>query len=304
MAQMKNKIYTYFFMVFATVLLNVSCIRDNIEICPPLVVELDVKDKNYFNVAAAKDFIQPKDENLPFRDYVSTLYYSITSLETGNVVETRNTFEVRGEEKRFNIVMPEDLPYGEYSVTVWGNLKSDAPLGDNNSNADMNDADAFNNDIYLCCDTVEYLYGKERHVLEMERAKGLLLIKVDSVPDAISCSTKNISNTFQVVSAGFRYSNAQEVETVLDWDVRNEIETHTLLCPSTGHRQSLLDVCMMSGTIGQDNDIVLNPSDVQITMGRNSITIVHYLYRPEYGDFSIMVLIDDNWEVVHGMEVD
>lgn len=56
-----------------------SCIRDSIPPCPPLQVTLTVKDKNYFNIddAVKLGLMERKAENLPFRDYVSTLYYIV-----------------------------------------------------------------------------------------------------------------------------------------------------------------------------------------------------------------------------------
>ena len=47
----------------------------------------------------------------------------------------------------------------------------------------------------------------------------------------------------------------------------------------------------------------LRPDDIQITMERNFITVVKYVYRTD-NDFTIYVLVNDNWEEVHKMEID
>lgn len=96
-----------------------SCIRDEVADCPPLTLNLVIKDKNYFNVdeVAAKGLITKKDENLPFREYVSTLYYTICN-EAGDTVAARKLSAVTGHAKTEVISLPADLPYGKYRVTV------------------------------------------------------------------------------------------------------------------------------------------------------------------------------------------
>ena len=61
-----------------------SCLRDDIPPCPPLQITLEVKDKNYFNIAEVerRGLAERVDENLPFREYVSTLFYALYDAET------------------------------------------------------------------------------------------------------------------------------------------------------------------------------------------------------------------------------
>ena len=79
----------------AMCLLWSSCIRDTVPPCPPLQVTLTVKDKNYFNIddAVKLGLMERKAENLPFRDYVSTLYYVVNDAEGNVVAEQKNTHE-------------------------------------------------------------------------------------------------------------------------------------------------------------------------------------------------------------------
>ena len=55
-----------------SVLAFASCIRDEIEPCPPLQVRIAVKDKNYFNIneVVRLGYAEKLAEDLPFRDYV------------------------------------------------------------------------------------------------------------------------------------------------------------------------------------------------------------------------------------------
>ena len=85
-------------LFLASLLALSSCLRDDLQPCPPLQVTLSVKDKNYFNVASAQKLgmAEPVDENLPFRSYVSTLYYVLHDApvikSSGNRCEISKTY--------------------------------------------------------------------------------------------------------------------------------------------------------------------------------------------------------------------
>ena len=49
---------------------------------------------------------------------------------------------------------------------------------------------------------------------------------------------------------------------------------------------------------------VLKPQDVHITMGRNEITILKYVYNTAEDGFNIFLRVNDRWEQIHSMVVD
>ena len=77
-------------------LVTVSCIRDELEECPPLSLNIKVKDKNYFNVDMV-NLETRKSEDLPFKEYVPTLHYSLTDVETNEVMFHTDFETVRGD---------------------------------------------------------------------------------------------------------------------------------------------------------------------------------------------------------------
>lgn len=299
----------------AMCLLWSSCIRDTVPPCPPLQVTLTVKDKNYFNIddAVKLGLMERKAENLPFRDYVSTLYYIVHDAEGKVVAEQKNTL-VDNDDQTQLITLPESLPYGKYTLTVWGNMKSDEPLGEDATTAEMEAVGAAANDIYLASATFDYRYGNEEHLLAMERTKGDLLIKAEGIPDNIDFSTKDIQDIYNFVDNGFQYSTLTDIHTELDWqEIRSEIKSETLMCPSPSYEGSTLSVMFIdksaAGTQGRATyHPTLEPQDVNVTMGRNEITILKYVYVDEggsgEGDFEIYLRVNDNWELLHGMELD
>lgn len=312
---MSKGIKILYVLPVAVCLLWSSCIRDSIPPCPPLQVTLTVKDKNYFNIddAVKLGLMERKAENLPFRDYVSTLYYIVHDAKGKVVAEQKNTL-VDNDDQTQLITLPESLPYGKYTLTVWGNMKSDEPLGEDATTAEMEAVGAAANDIYLASATFDYRYGNEEHLLAMERTKGDLLIKAEGIPDNIDFSTKDIQDIYNFVDNGFQYSTLTDIHTELDWqEIRSEIKSETLMCPSPSYEGSTLSVMFIdksaAGSQGRAAYYpTLEPQDINITMGRNEITILKYVYVDEggsgEGDFEIYLRVNDNWELLHDMELD
>lgn len=291
-----------------------GCIRDSLPACPPLVVELTVKDKNYFNIddAVKLGLMERQADDLPFRDYVHSLYYVVHDAQ-GHVVAEEHNHAVENDDLTQKIVLPVSLPYGRYTVTVWGNMKSEEPLGDDATQAEMEAVGAAANDIYLASDVFDYRYGNENFSLGLERTKGNLLIRAEGIPDNIDFSTKNIEDVFGFVNNQFVYSSLTNVQTELDWEVHNEIQTQTLMCPSPSYEGSTLSVAFIDkSAVATDSGTrasllpTLKPQDIHITMGRNEITILKYLYEEheDGGTFKIYVRVNGNWELHHQMEIE
>lgn len=291
-----------------------ACVREKLPDCPPLQVTLTVKDKNYFNIddAVKLGLAERKAEDLPFRDYVHALYYVVYDAEGNVVVEQKNT-EVTGDDQTQLISLPVSLPYGIYTVTVWGNMDSEAPLGDDPTTADLETEGAAANDIFLASGTFDYQYGKEAFSLALERTKGNLLIKAEGIPDNIDFSTKNVEDVFESVDAFFSYSGLTDIYTELEWEVRNEIQSQTLMCPSPSYEGTTLGVSFIdrsavaaqqAGSRAVATRPVLEPEDVHITMGRNEITILKYVYDTAEDGFNIFLRVNDRWEQIHSMVVD
>lgn len=327
-----------------------SCIRDEIAECPPMRITVTVKDKNYFNVddVAAKGLIEKMDEDLPFRSYVKTLYYVIHD-EAGNVVAEQTNQEVTNDNLEQVIDLPTTLPYGKYKITVWGNMKSERPLGDDPSTAELESADAAQNDVYLANYELDYGLGSENHVIELERTKGRLIIKAEGLPDYIDFSEKTVFDVYSIINTDFEYSELVDLFSQTEWTQKNEMMTHTLLCPSQEYEESTLEATFYDRSTMGRAVRMLTPDDIQITMGRNELTVVKYIFveqggpepdpdpdpepEPEpdpdpdpdpepdpdpdpdpdpepdpgpdpEGKFYIYVLVNDEWEMVHKMEID
>ncbi len=281
-----------------------SCgIREDLPPCPPMQIDIVVKDKNYFN-AIATDGIEPvRDENLPFREYVSTLYYRLDNAETGEMVWEQTNFAVTGDDKVYSVTMPESLPFGKYTLTVWGNMQSDRPLSEDANYTEVTQNHAAENDIYVTTLNIDYNINNANFRAELERAKGKLIVMAENMPEDIDFSTKDMDGIYRYIGRGLNYAGETEFHTETEWSQPVEFSTDMLLCPSTGHEATTLDVNFYSTAEG-DGQEPLQPEDIGITMSRNEVTMVRYVYQPKQDEFEIYVFVNDNWEKVHQMEIE
>ena len=288
------------YILLLSIVLCSSCVRDEIEPCPPLTVNITVKDKNYFNVDKVA-LEERKSEDLAFKEYVPTLYYQLRSAVTGEVVEEQGVFEVTGDGKAFPITFCECIPHGKYVLTTWGGLKDNTPLGDDPTSIEFHLNHAEGKDIYMTNDTLDYDAWNYDYTVEMERTKGKLLIQVENLPEEVRYSDKTVSGLFQDLDCEFNYFNQTSVQTMAEWEAEPEIVTKTVLTPSVKEKGSVVKADFYDDP---DRNIpVLSPEKVNVTMSRNMLTVLKYVYDGS-GGFTIYILVNDNWEKVHGMEID
>ena len=345
---MRRYAYTYIIYSLALLLGATACVRDEIEPCPPLKVRLAVKDKNYFNIdmGVRLGLEERKADDLPFRDYVSTLYYILTDAATGAVVREQTLQTVTAADQEIGIAFPDDLPFGTYVFTAWGNMRSDRPLTDGATASELHMYNVEGNDIYLTSDTLVYDELRFEYLAEMERVKGKLIVQAENLPDNIDYSTKDVHNLFAFVTANFEYDRETSVHTDTLWQEPNQIVTRTVLCPSTDIDNSFLSVNFYdysrhraSRAADEGGYAWIAPEDIRIQMARNELTILRYVYvsggseepdpdipepepepdpdeppgpgpgptpepDPGNGKFKIYILINDNWENLHPMEIE
>ena len=48
---------------------------------------------------------------------------------------------------------------------------------------------------------------------------------------------------------------------------------------------------------------ILMPKDVNVTMKRNELTVLRYVYDDGSGDFTIYILMNDSWDIIYDMDI-
>lgn len=279
-----------------------SCIRDNIEECPPLRVEIVVKDKNYSNVdMAAPEERRP--DNLAFREYVPTLFYMLRDANTGEVIEEQGVFDVKGDDKSFAIDFCPCLPHGKYIITVWGGIDNLEQLSADRLSMPLHYDRAEGNDTYLVNDTLVYDAYNYNYTLGMQRTKGKLNIIAENLPDSYVKADIDVSNIYNKVNSNFKYSDHTSVANHKTAATAPLSKIATIMAPSVMNGKSVLEVNFYKPN-PTDAYWKLSPEDVNITMERNKITVLKYVFNPNLDNFIIYIKVNDNWEEIHGMILD
>lgn len=279
-----------------------SCIRDEIEDCPPLQVNIAVKDKNYFNV----DKMDPENErptDLAFREYVPTLFYMLRDAKTGEVVEEQGVFRVEGEAKTMTVNFCPCLPHGTYVLTVWGGMKDMTSLSEDRTALALHPEHAEGDDIYLVNDTLVYDAYRYDYTVEMERTKGKLIVEAEGLPQDIGQMTTDVDGLFGKVSSDFIYSGETHISNTSAVTANQKVRMSSIMAPSVGSGTSLVDVSFTRKD-GASDTLLPKPADVKINMERNRITMLKYVFNPDADKFTIYIKVNDNWEEIHGMILD
>lgn len=217
-----------------------SCIKDEIEDCPPLQVNIAVKDKNYFNVDKV-DMEERRSEDLAFREYVPTLFYMLRDAKTGEVMEEHGVFRVEGKAKTMTVNFCPCLPHGTYVLTVWGGMKDMTSLSEDRTALALHPEHAEGDDIYLVNDTLVYDAYRYDYTVEMERTKGKLIVEAEGLEQGLEHSTMKADHIYERVDSGFSYSSDTYASMQYDWTGQHVL-TKTVLAPSL-KETALRSVC-------------------------------------------------------------
>ena len=298
-----NKLKYILIAVLATTWLT-GCIREDIEPCPPLSVMIGVKDKNYLNIDEVEEntgLDHRIDENQPFRSYIQKLYYSLTNIETNEVVFTQHLHDVQGNNPLATAYLPEDLPFGTYTLTVWGNIDNEAPIQDNGRYYTMHTNQVEGYDVYMTNDTLEYDYNHANYTVELERVKGKLIVQGVDLPPEISWSKKEITNLSLYAGRHGLYAGSGEVVNVTTWGEEPEVITNTVLAPSAEGEQSTVHFDLY------DNEAMTDPrmstGNIDIDIDRNRIEVVKVIYDEGSNKLNIYHLVNAKWEQVHELDI-
>lgn len=280
-----------------------ACIRDDIQPCPPLQVMIDIRDKNYSNI----DFVEQQtglayrvDETRSFRHYIKKLFYALYDLQTGEIVLIRHLHDVTGDAAMATAYLPEDLPFGRYGLVVWGNINSEAGILENGLIYDLHMGGVEGYDVYMTAEELVYDEWHYKYVVELKRLKGELLIQAEGFPDGIGWSKKLVTNVMGSVDYGLHYSDSEDVITQRTWGKSVGYVSNTYIAPSASEGGSEVTVLLYDSPEMKESVIELQP--VTITVRRNEITVLRYVYDADTGTTDAFVLLNDGWNEIIDLE--
>lgn len=301
----KYRSYYYCFLSVLLTAMLLSCIKDDIQPCPPLQIMIDVEDKNYSNI----DYIEKNtdlklriDENLSFKSYINKLFYALYDLETGELVLVKHLHEVTGEAKMATVFLPEDLPFGHYGLIVWGNINSEQGiLADKRFDTyDLHMGGIEGFDVYMTANELIYDEQHYQYIVKLKRLKGKLIIIAENFPENIGWSKKSITNVMGNIDYNWHYSEAETVFTEREWEQNVNYMTHTLVSPSASTKGSNVKAFLYDHAEMEKPFMELQSVNTDIK--RNEITVLRYVYEPEKGTTSVFILMDDGWSQIINLE--
>lgn len=301
-----NSAALYASLFLALLLLNLSsCIHEELPPCPQLQVTLEVEDKNYHNINSAVrfGFEEWRSEELPFGDYVGTLTYRLHNVETGEEVLAAPVTSVEGDKQKFALPIPENISFGTYVLTAYGNLADSNILAQEYKGAELHPDNLPGEDLYLAHDTLVYDQLTYDYTVGMKRVKGKLIIHVEGMPAQYRASSKTITQLSGYVDSHFNYHRPLDMRIDTTWVVPGEILTKTILAPSLEHDLSVLTLRFFEGNQCNESAFWISPETVAMNMRRNELTIMRYVYDKSCCCFKIYILVNDHWEMLHSMEI-
>lgn len=294
-----KKIYT----ILAVALLSYamqSCIRDEIKDCDGMQVTVTVKDKNYFNVDMQT--IEPrKSEELSFRQYIPTLFYILRDAQSGKVVEQQGVFPVEGDSQTFTLSFCNCLPYGKYILTIWGGLTGNTRIQDNPLIMLLHADSKETEDIYLSNDTITYGSTGNNYTVDMERVTGKLVIEAENLPQEFYYFSHTINNISRDVNNEFHYGIPASMYKEGELPTSAPVNIKTILAPTVNNSLSTLGLEFFNSPLHTGTKLV--SKNVDITLKRNELTSVRYVYDEESDQFTIYILVNAVWEKVNSLEI-
>lgn len=282
-----------------------SCIRDDIQPCPPLQVKIDIQDKNYSNI----DFVEQhtgldhrRDETMSFRSYIQKLFYALYDLETGDIVMVRHLHDVTGDAAMATVYLPEDLPFGRYGLMVWGNINSEEGiLADGRFDTyDLHTGGVEGYDVYMTAAELLYDEWHYEYIVKLKRLKGKLIMQAEGFPDEIGWSKKVVSNVMGNVNYELHYSESEDVTTQRSWGKTSAYVSQTYIAPSASESGSDIKALLYDSPDMKESVIEVQPATA--TFKRNEITVLRYVYDPGTGTTDTFILLDDGWNEIINLD--
>lgn len=286
-------------LLLVSSLIWVSCLRERgNDDCPPTYsVTLGVKDKNYANVGSVPG-MAAKDEQLPFKSYVSNLAYYLRNMETGTIVQNVPAYTVTNNDKTQALDFT-GVPDGRYILSVFGNISSAAVDNGGILSYNLHPANAEDMDTYLLTDTIDFTSQNPSPYLELQRTKGNLYILIQNLPDSVARIEEQVSGVSQNVDQSGGYNGEGIVLKSFTDNLLPSANMLTFLAPTVTGKNSIIRLALY--TKDATTPFMFIP-DFNMTVKRNEVAAFMLNFKPE-GGIEIWVSADGTWTKLHDMDI-
>lgn len=277
-----------------------SCLKeqDKDECSFDYTVTVEVRDKNYFNIS---DFVglSPVDEQLPFRMYVKDLSYSLLEQATGNPITTVSAQPVTHNDQITSLIFPS-FKEGDYILDISGNTIASSRTDTPDSRRILHPNGAEGTDIYVGGDTLSFHPKTTKHSIELQRAKGYLMIQLEGVPDSVSQIGLQLQNVYGETDPALNYAVKTSVNKLFTREQSSLTNLSLYAAPTPANEESILKLASYSSDATQP---FMYFPDIVLKIKRNEISSVKINYKPE-GGIEIWVYADGGWSQQHNMDLE
>lgn len=274
-----------------------SCIRESLPECPyQYNIQIFVKDKNYSNISAIN--MDTIDENLPFKQYVSNIYYTLQDINTGENIISPVLKTIVGNEKEVEFIL-DNIPDGEYLLTIWGNIETSGNSVEDPSFLHENKEE--DSDEYMASEVLTIKTGlAQTKSIGLERIKGKLIVTYNNLSDDIFQIKEIVTSVYANVDNRRLYSLKTDVEKAFLKSNMSLNQTSTFLAPTIDNENSTLSLFLYGSDISTP---LLTITPINIKIARNEITPIVINYNPSLGQLEIWVYIDNAWSLVLELDI-
>lgn len=274
----------------------VSCLKETPLECPyQYNLQLYVIDKNYFNASAVNGSIP---EDLPFRQYVSNICYTLHDQKTGNVVVEPKYADISQDTKEYSLIL-DLIPDGEYVLTVWGNVNKEAETYLRDPGL-LHVDKAENTDLYVASTPLKIVTGVALDMkLGMQRVKGKLQVSFKNLPDTVARIVHSVSSVYLEVDNELGYKGETNVEKAFLKGDQSFVLQQTLLAPTVANKKSQL----MISLYGNNGLSAITVPSIEIQMKRNELYALEINYDEISNVLEIWVLLNNEWTLIKKLDI-
>lgn len=285
-------------IVLLIVITSISCIKQSSKVCPPSYQAIvTVKDKNYSNIANIPN-LTPKEEQLPFKQYVPNLSYRIFKTVSGDLVNTVSGLTIQHNNQTHELDLAS-LQAGSYIFNLQGN--STIPTGKNTtlSTYALHPSGQEGDDLYIFHDTIQFSPESQIAILPLIRTKGALWIQIENLPDTVVKAEETIQHIYAKIDENLTYSEETSVVKEFSTDLHPTTSLLTLLAPSYIGKTSVLRIALY---LKNTTTPYMFIPDIPLTIKRNEITAFKFNFKLE-GGIEFWITANGSWSKLHDLNL-
>lgn len=289
----KRSIHT---LIILTALSITSCVKESLPECPyQFDTQVFVKDKNYSNTGI--EGVDPISEDLPFKAYVSNIRYTLLHMKTGEVLSSPTTTQITGDEMEVSLDI-DQVPDGEYTFTVWGNV-------DEYNNPSTPNVLHYNNsegtDLYSITTQINVVGGiNQTKRVGLERAKGKLLVIFNNLPASVVRIDEEVSSIYANIDEKGAYAGSTYVAKTFLKANQSLDRISTFLSPTIEGERSVLSLDFYTSTDGAPAASI---PGIETIINKNQTTVLAINYNSLQRQVEVWDLIDGEWTLIIKLDV-